>query len=97
MIESASVDGVTVLTLKHGKANALDLEVCDALTGRFLALRLAESKAVVLTQQAVLQRSRIGAAITAMMTMPTSPMPMSIMAPIATSVAVSPSQDGVSG
>ena len=49
MIESTSVDGVTVLTLKHGKANALDLELCEALTGRFLALRLADSKAVVLT------------------------------------------------
>jgi enoyl-CoA hydratase len=49
MIESRSVDGLTVLTLKHGKANALDLELCDALAGRFLALRLAECKAVVLT------------------------------------------------
>jgi enoyl-CoA hydratase len=49
MIESSTVDGVTVLTLTHGKANALDTEFCDALAARFLALRLTDARAVVLT------------------------------------------------
>jgi enoyl-CoA hydratase len=49
MIESASADGVTVLTMRHGKANALDIEFCEALASHFLALRLTEAKAVVLT------------------------------------------------
>ena len=49
MIESSTVDGVTVLTLRHGKANALDTEFCEALAARFLALRLADARAVVLT------------------------------------------------
>jgi enoyl-CoA hydratase/carnithine racemase len=49
MIAAETRDGVEVLTLQHGKANALDIEFCDALATRFLALRLAETKAVVLT------------------------------------------------
>jgi enoyl-CoA hydratase len=49
MIESASADGVTVLTMRHGKANALDIEFCEALASHFLALRLTDAKAVVLT------------------------------------------------
>jgi enoyl-CoA hydratase len=48
MIESANFDGVAVLTMQHGKANALDIDFCNALTDRFAALRTADSKAVVL-------------------------------------------------
>lgn len=49
MIGAETRDGIEVLTLKHGKANALDIEFCDALATRFLALRLTGAKAVVLT------------------------------------------------
>ena len=33
MIESATKDGVAVLAMRHGKANALDTELCQALCG----------------------------------------------------------------
>src|SRR5262245_43649970 len=49
MIDSKIVDGIAVLTMTHGKANALDIEFCDALAGRFNDLREADAKAVVLT------------------------------------------------
>jgi enoyl-CoA hydratase len=49
MIAAETRDGIEVLTLQHGKANALDIEFCDALATRFLSLRLADAKAVVLT------------------------------------------------
>jgi enoyl-CoA hydratase len=49
MIESAISGGVAVLTMQHGKANALDIEFCNALTDRFAALRTADAKAIVLT------------------------------------------------
>ena len=49
MIESAMTDGVAVLSMQHGKANALDIEFCDSLTDRFAALRTANAKAIVLT------------------------------------------------
>jgi enoyl-CoA hydratase/carnithine racemase len=39
MIKSDIVDGIAVLTLTHGKANALDIELCDALAARFKELR----------------------------------------------------------
>lgn len=51
MIESKIIDGVIVLTMVHGKANALDIEFCDALATRFQDLRKADIKAVVLTGQ----------------------------------------------
>lgn len=51
MIESKTVDGIAVLTLAHGKANALDIEFCDALAARFADLRKADVKAIVLTGQ----------------------------------------------
>jgi enoyl-CoA hydratase len=51
MIESKIIDGVTVLTMAHGKANALDLEFCDALAACFQDLRKDGTKAVVLTGQ----------------------------------------------
>ncbi len=51
MIESRTTDGIAILTLSHGKANALDIELCDALAARFVDLRESEAKAVVLTAQ----------------------------------------------
>jgi enoyl-CoA hydratase len=49
MIGAETRDGIEVLTLRHGKANALDIELCDALATRFLALRLADAKAIIIT------------------------------------------------
>ena len=51
MIKSDTVDGIAVLTLTHGKANALDIELCDVLTARFAELRKSGQKAVILTGQ----------------------------------------------
>jgi len=51
MIDSKVVDGIVVLTMTHGKANALDIEFCDALAARFNDLRKSDTKAVVLTGQ----------------------------------------------
>ena len=51
MIKSDSVEGIAVLTLTHGKANALDIELCDALAARFAELRKSGEKAVILTGQ----------------------------------------------
>ncbi len=51
MIDIKSEDGIAVVTLKHGKANALDVELCEALTARFMALRKSDAKAVVITGQ----------------------------------------------
>jgi enoyl-CoA hydratase/carnithine racemase len=49
MIESKIVEGVAVLTMTHGKANALDIEFCNALAARFDDLRRSDAKAIVLT------------------------------------------------
>ena len=51
MIDIRTEDGVAILTLAHGKANALDIEFCDALVARFDALRSDPAKAVVITAQ----------------------------------------------
>ena len=51
MIEGKTTDGIAILTLAHGKANALDIEFCDALAARFADLRKSDAKAVVLTAQ----------------------------------------------
>jgi enoyl-CoA hydratase len=51
VIELAVDNGIAVLTMRHGKANALDIEFCGALSARFEALRQSEAKAVVLTGQ----------------------------------------------
>lgn len=49
MIEQRMDAGIAVLTLTHGKANALDIDFCRALTARFLDLRTDSAKAIVLT------------------------------------------------
>src|SRR3990172_4729653 len=51
MIDSKTHDGIAVLTLTHGKANALDIEFCEALAARFRELRTSAAKAVVITGQ----------------------------------------------
>jgi enoyl-CoA hydratase len=50
MIEVTCQGDVTVLTLAHGKANALDLELCEAIVACFNELRASE-RAIVLTGQ----------------------------------------------
>ena len=47
MIELTEQGGVAVLRLAHGKANAMSLEFCEALTARLTAV--SSSRAVVLT------------------------------------------------
>jgi enoyl-CoA hydratase len=42
---------VAVLTMQHGKANALDTEFCNTLAAKFDELSEAESRAVVITGQ----------------------------------------------
>ncbi len=49
MIDMRDEGGIAVVTMTHGKANALDLEFCDALAARFAELRTADAKAIVLT------------------------------------------------
>lgn len=51
MIDVANVDGIAVVTMRHGKANALDIEFCEALAARFAELHSSAAKAVVLTGQ----------------------------------------------
>lgn len=51
MFELRLESGLALLTLRHGKANALDLEFCEALTKQFEALENAEAKAVVMTAE----------------------------------------------
>jgi enoyl-CoA hydratase len=49
MIDVAMEDDIAVVTMRHGKANTLDIEFCDALAERFEDLRGTEAEAVVLT------------------------------------------------
>jgi enoyl-CoA hydratase len=51
MIDIKINDGVAVMTMSHGKANALDIEFCDALATRFNELRQSDARAVVVTGQ----------------------------------------------
>ena len=54
MIEIETKSGIAVITMMRGKANALDIEFCEALAGRFKALRKSDAKAVVITGQLVI-------------------------------------------
>jgi enoyl-CoA hydratase len=47
VIEVTERDGVVLLRLAHGKANAMSMELCEALTARFAAI--SSARAVVLT------------------------------------------------
>ncbi len=49
MIEFVTRDGVAVLTLAHGKANALDLELCLGLAERLDGFGASSSRALVIT------------------------------------------------
>ncbi len=51
MFETAALGPIAVVTLRHGKANALDIEFCEALSARFDELRQSDTRAVVLTGQ----------------------------------------------
>jgi enoyl-CoA hydratase len=51
MIERTTRDGIAILTLAHGKANALDLELCTRLTEVLDELRAEPVCALVLTGQ----------------------------------------------
>ena len=51
MIDIKINDGIAVMTMSHGKANALDIEFCDALAARFTELRQSDARAVVITGQ----------------------------------------------
>ena len=51
MIELTHRGGIAVVTMVHGKANALDIEFCEAIAAQFEALRGSDTKAVVLTGQ----------------------------------------------
>jgi len=43
--------GIAVVWMQHGKANALDIEFCEALAARFAELAQTDARAVVLTGQ----------------------------------------------
>jgi enoyl-CoA hydratase len=49
VIESTTKDGVAVLAMRHGKANALDTELCQALCGALDDAAADGAAAVVLT------------------------------------------------
>lgn len=51
MIEIKTSEGIAVMTLRHGKVNAFDIEFCETITARFNELRASDAKAVVLTAQ----------------------------------------------
>jgi enoyl-CoA hydratase len=51
MIELTDRNGIAVVTMAHGKANALDVEFCEAIAAQFDKLRDTPAKAVVLTGQ----------------------------------------------
>jgi enoyl-CoA hydratase len=51
MIEISERDGIAIVRLDHGKANAMDTEFCAAVTTAFVKLKRAPSRAVVLTGQ----------------------------------------------
>jgi enoyl-CoA hydratase len=51
MFDVKTEAGIAVVTMAQGKANALDIEFCNALVSGFAALRGTEIKAVVLTGQ----------------------------------------------
>ena len=51
MIELSHRGPIAVMTMAHGKANALDIELCEEIAARFESLRHSAAKAVVLTGQ----------------------------------------------
>jgi enoyl-CoA hydratase len=51
MIDLKNDGDVAIVTIRYGKANALDIELCEGLTKCFEELRRADARAVVVTGQ----------------------------------------------
>src|SRR5665213_4568191 len=51
MIERSRRGGIAIVRMAHGKANALDIEFCDAIAAQFDPARGDDTKAIVLTGQ----------------------------------------------
>jgi enoyl-CoA hydratase len=51
MIRSETIDGIRILTLQSGKANALDVPLLDALSAEMAAAADAQPRGVVLTSE----------------------------------------------
>ncbi len=51
MIERSDMDGIAILRLSHGKANAMDVELCQAVIDALGSLQSSSAKAVILTGQ----------------------------------------------
>src|ERR1700682_5538137 len=49
MIDISQQGEVAVVTMRHGKVNAMDVEFCEGLAARFEELKKSKAKAVVLT------------------------------------------------
>src|SRR6516162_9091686 len=49
MIDVQTNNGIATVTINHGKANALDIGLCDALAGCFAELRRSDARAVIIT------------------------------------------------
>jgi enoyl-CoA hydratase len=49
MIEIGDQDGVTILRMAHGKANAMSIDFCELLTARFEELKASPTRAIVIT------------------------------------------------
>ena len=62
MIDVEQRGHVSVFHMIHGKANALDVEFCEAMTARLEAYRHASTPALVLTWRARHQSARFATA-----------------------------------
>src|ERR1700694_3561563 len=51
LIEVAHQGRVAVVTMAHGKANAMDVELCEGIARRFAELAASPARAIVLTGQ----------------------------------------------
>jgi enoyl-CoA hydratase len=51
MIDLKTTGGIATVTVRHGKANALDIALCEGLADCFEALRASDAHAVVITGQ----------------------------------------------
>ncbi len=51
MIDVQDQDGIAVVSIRHGKANALDLELCAALVDTFHEIESSSARASVITGQ----------------------------------------------
>jgi enoyl-CoA hydratase len=51
MIDVQTEDGIATVIMRHGKANALDITLCEGLAKCFEELRASDARAVVLTGQ----------------------------------------------